>query len=100
MEDIQHAQERATRTGGEQMRAPLRQAQVLALVLRGYPNKDIAEQLNMSIYTARDHVSALLKKYGVKRRAELMALHVSHARLRKVEQSPTSVGLRSTINGT
>ncbi|MFS2161795.1 LuxR C-terminal-related transcriptional regulator [Pseudomonas sp. Pseusp122] len=82
------------------MREPIRRLQVLALVLRGYANKDIAEHLNMSIYTARDHVSVLLKTHGVKRRAELMALHVSNAKMRKIAQPPTSVGLCPNINET
>jgi DNA-binding NarL/FixJ family response regulator len=55
------------------MRVTRRERDVLSLLLRGKTNKQIAEALNMSGYTARDHVSALLKKCGVKTRAELMA---------------------------
>jgi DNA-binding CsgD family transcriptional regulator len=45
-------------------------AQVLA---RGATNKQIASQLQISEYTVRDHVSSLLRKCGVKTRAELVA---------------------------
>ena len=54
-----------------------RECEVLQLVLLGYTNKDIAQQLGISDYTARDHVSALLKKNEVKNRAQLLALHVA-----------------------
>lgn len=45
-------------------RATPREREVLQLVLLGYTNKDIAQQLGISDYTARDHVSALLKRMG------------------------------------
>lgn len=60
-----------------------RESEVLQLVLSGYTNKDIAQQLGISDYTARDHVSALLKKNGVKNRAQLLALHVTSHRKKK-----------------
>lgn len=65
-------------------RATPREREVLQLVLLGYTNKDIAQQLGISDYTARDHVSALLKKNGVKNRAQLMALHVAFPRKKKL----------------
>jgi DNA-binding NarL/FixJ family response regulator len=53
-----------------------REKEVLQLVLKGCTNKDIALNLGISDYTARDHVCALLKKAGVKNRAQLMASYL------------------------
>ncbi|MEB0043717.1 MULTISPECIES: LuxR C-terminal-related transcriptional regulator [unclassified Pseudomonas] len=58
------------------MRVTRRERDVLALLLCGKTNKQIAEALSISDYTARDHVSSLLKKNGVKTRAALMAQHM------------------------
>lgn len=50
-----------------------RQHQVLELLLQGHSNKLIARQLDITESTVKEYVSALLKKFDVKRRAELMA---------------------------
>lgn len=65
------------------LRTTPREHEVLRLVLQGYTNKDIAQHLGISDYTARDHVSALLKKNQVKSRAQLLALHVMAPRKKK-----------------
>ncbi|MDB6047326.1 MAG: LuxR family transcriptional regulator [Pseudomonas sp.] len=64
------------------MRVTRRERDVLALLLRGNTNKQIAEALNISGYTARDHVSSLLKKSGVKTRAALMAQFMAKQKAR------------------
>lgn len=86
MQEREHKRERANIT------TP-RESEVLKLVLLGYTNKDIAQQLGISDYTARDHVSALLKKSEVKNRAQLMALHVALPCKRRTRLTPTSDGL-------
>lgn len=63
--------------GLKPMRVTRRERDVLSLLLRGKTNKQIAEALGISGYTARDHVSSLLKKSGVKTRAALMAQYMS-----------------------
>ena len=63
--------------GLKPMRVTRRERDVLSLLLRGKTNKQIAEALGISGYTARDHVSSLLKKNGVKTRAALMAQYMS-----------------------
>lgn len=73
MHEREHKRKRARR-------ATPRESEVLQLVLKGYTNKDIAQQLGISDYTARDHVSALLKKNEVRNRAQLLALYVPVAR--------------------
>lgn len=65
-----------------------REHEVLRLVLLGFTNKDIALHLGISDYTARDHVSALLKKNQVKSRAQLLALHVTAPRKQKNANTP------------
>ncbi|GAC1361998.1 MAG: response regulator transcription factor [Ktedonobacteraceae bacterium] len=55
-----------------------REREVLALVARGYTNKQIAEALSLSEKTARNHVSHILEKLGFSRRSEAAAYAVEH----------------------
>ncbi len=55
-----------------------REREVLALVARGYTNKQIAEKLFVSEKTARNHVSHILEKLGLSRRSEAAAYAVEH----------------------
>ncbi|MGO2450112.1 LuxR C-terminal-related transcriptional regulator [Pseudomonas taetrolens] len=55
-----------------------REMDVLDWLMQGYANKEIAQRLNISCFTVRDHVSSLLFKYGVESR---MALMVAVSRL-------------------
>ena len=75
------------------MWATFREQEVLGLLLQGCTNKEIAQQLCISGYTVRDHVSSLLRKNHVKTRAELMAHCVSQLMGRQMRLPPTSVGL-------
>ncbi len=70
-------------TGGIQAQAPgdeltEREREVLALIARGYTNKQIAETLVVSEKTARNHVSHILEKLGLSRRSEAAAFAVEH----------------------
>ncbi len=47
-----------------------RQTDVLALLLRGYSNKLIARELNLSVETVKDHVAAVLRTLGVNSRTQ------------------------------
>ncbi len=51
-----------------------REREVLALMVEGMTNPEIAEQLNISRSTARAHVSQILSKLGVTNRAEAITL--------------------------
>ncbi len=51
-----------------------RQRQVLEALLDNLSNKEIANKLNMSERTAKFHVSSLLSRFGVQRRADLILL--------------------------
>ena len=55
-----------------------REREVLALVARGYTNKQIAEALFVTEKTARNHVSHILEKLGLSRRSEAAAFAVEH----------------------
>ena len=47
-----------------------RQAEVLALLLKGLPNKLIARELKLSVETVKDHVAAVLRALGVSTRTQ------------------------------
>ncbi len=55
-----------------------REREVLALVARGYTNKQIADKLFVSEKTARNHVSHILEKLGLSRRSEAAAFAVEN----------------------
>ena len=47
-----------------------RQSQVMALLLKGLPNKLIARELKVSVETVKDHVAAVLQALGVSSRTQ------------------------------
>ncbi len=55
-----------------------REREVLALVARGYTNKQIADALYVTEKTARNHVSHILEKLGLSRRSEAAVYAVEH----------------------
>jgi NarL family two-component system response regulator LiaR len=55
-----------------------REREVLALVVEGLSNLQIARKLDISLSTARFHVSTILSKVGAANRAEAAALAVKH----------------------
>lgn len=70
-------------TSGSQTQAPggeltEREREVLALIARGYTNKQIANTLIVTEKTARNHVSHILEKLGLARRSEAAAFAVEH----------------------
>ncbi len=50
-----------------------RQGEILALVLRGLPNKRIALNLSLSESTVKEHLTGVFERLGVKSRVEVMA---------------------------
>lgn len=63
-----------------------REREVLQAVLENLSNKEIAGQLNISERTAKFHVSNLLAKFGVQRRADLILMCFKGASLGSVDQ--------------
>lgn len=66
--DASNGQQYQTRTPAGRMTP--RQKDVLELMNKGYSNKEIAENLNLSISTVKAHTSAILTALGVKNRTQ------------------------------
>jgi DNA-binding CsgD family transcriptional regulator len=49
-----------------------REAEVVALVLRGYGNRDIAQTLGITAATAKKHLTSIFNKVGVDSRTQLL----------------------------
>ena len=47
-----------------------REEEVLILIAKGYRNKEIADNLKISIYTVQNHIQDLFRKMGVRNRTE------------------------------
>jgi two-component system response regulator DevR len=58
------------------VRMSRREQEVVELLMQNLSNKEIGSKLHMSERTAKFHVSNLLAKYGVQRRADLILLFV------------------------
>lgn len=55
-----------------------REREVMALMVEGLNNNEIAERVYLSVSTVKFHVSAILSKLGVTNRIEAVALAVQH----------------------
>ncbi len=55
-----------------------RELEVLALLVKGFSNPEIAERLVVSRATVKVHISSILSKLGVSKRAEAIALAIQH----------------------
>ena len=62
------------------VRMSRREQEVAELLLQNLSNKEIGSKLHMSERTAKFHVSNLLAKYGVQRRADLILLFIQSER--------------------
>jgi len=60
-----------------------RQGQVLAMMLKGLPNKRIALNLSLSEQTVKEHVTGILERLGARNRIEV----ITKLRGRKLEGS-------------
>jgi DNA-binding NarL/FixJ family response regulator len=67
-----------------ELRLTPRQGEILALVLRGLPNKRIALMLGLSESTVKEHLSGILERLGVKTRVEIL----THLRGRRLVLEP------------
>lgn len=70
---VEHAQPSAAQLQPrtlEEMGLTPRQTEVLALLLKGLPNKLIARELNISVETVKDHVAAVLRALNVSSRTQ------------------------------
>lgn len=84
-----------------------REREVLALVVEGMSNLQIARQLDISLSTARSHVSTILSKLAAANRAEAAALavkhelvaHTGHSYRDTTGQKPDVLAQQSRYNG-
>jgi DNA-binding NarL/FixJ family response regulator len=56
----------------EEARLTPKEREVLTLMLRRYTNAEISSELYISLYTAKNHVSSILRKLGLKSRRDLV----------------------------
>ncbi len=68
-----------------------REREVLQAVLENLSNKEIAGQLNISERTAKFHVSNLLAKFGVQRRADLILMYFKGPSFGSVDHQQSSL---------
>jgi two-component system, NarL family, response regulator LiaR len=55
-----------------------RELEVMNLMAKGLSNTQIAETLNISVFTVKNHVSSILSKMGVSSRTEAVAWQLQH----------------------
>jgi DNA-binding CsgD family transcriptional regulator len=53
----------------------VRQHEILQLIVKGHTNKEIAEVLQITEGTVKEHTTALFSKLGVRTRAQAAAVH-------------------------
>ncbi|WP_096374509.1 response regulator transcription factor [Pseudomonas chlororaphis] len=61
----------------QKLRITGRERDVICLLANGWSNKQIGQQLGISNYTVRDHVSSMIRKLNVASRVELAVLAVA-----------------------
>jgi DNA-binding NarL/FixJ family response regulator len=71
-----------------------REKEVADALLENLSNKEIANKLNISERTVKFHVSNLLAKFGVGRRADLIVLRYQEASRAMTSISPSGAGTR------
>jgi DNA-binding NarL/FixJ family response regulator len=58
-----------------------REEEILVLLTKGYSNKEIADQISLSIETVRSHLKHIYEKMHVRSRAEAVARYMSAGRV-------------------
>ena len=66
-----------------------RQEEALALIGEGYSDEEIAEALEVTIYTARWHVQQLKKKYRVPHKRDLIPISRNYFLRERLERRRT-----------
>jgi DNA-binding NarL/FixJ family response regulator len=61
-----------------------READVIQGVLKGWANKDIADQLKLSERTVKFHLTRIYKKFGVRSRTQLILKFMSGVQFQSV----------------
>jgi RNA polymerase sigma factor (sigma-70 family) len=66
----QMEQNRQVKKATDKMGLTLRQQKLMKLVAKGMTNKEIAEELHLSEYTVKNHMSRILKQLDAENRSE------------------------------
>lgn len=69
---------RSTPLAGERTRLTPRELEVLQLICKGLPNREIAAQLNLSANTIAVHRANIMNTLGVHKTAELVTYAITH----------------------
>ena len=72
-----------------------REKQVAALIARGFSNKDISAELEVSYSTVKNHVSSILKKLDLDHRTQIAVYAISRATVMRKQESTKGVVLNS-----
>jgi DNA-binding NarL/FixJ family response regulator len=70
---VDHALRKGTREFRGAIRMTKREKEIIALIADGLSNKDIAQQLNIEIYTVKSHVHNILEKLALHSRLQISA---------------------------
>ena len=62
-------------------RITAREREIVALIVAGFSNKDIARELDIAVHTVKTHVHNILEKLDVRNRLQLAALMRTHRSL-------------------
>ena len=87
----------ATDPGAYLRRLSNRQTHVLFLVCKGFRNREIAEQLDLSVRIVKACVGELLLIFDVSNRTELAGMLISESRLFQFE-NPLAPGIHQTAS--
>ena len=73
-----------------------RQQQVLALLVNGYSNKEIADDLGLRFYTVSTHIKNIYRKLGVRKRTDAVVAALNGGYLKAIENQVP--GLRRALS--
>lgn len=74
---VVHAFQKPTAPAGQKIELSQREAEILGLLSKGFANKEIADQLNISYQTVKVHVKHIYEKLHVRSRSEALMKFVS-----------------------
>jgi DNA-binding NarL/FixJ family response regulator len=81
--------------GAKTMGLTRRELEVIAAVVEGQVNKDIAQTFHISEYTVKHHLTRIFDKLGVSNRVELAMFAVNHELVKMAEGLRTEESLNS-----
>jgi two-component system nitrate/nitrite response regulator NarL len=68
----------STRTEGRTFGLTARELEIIAAVVAGYTNKDIAQRFSISEHTVKNHLTNIFDKLGLSNRLELLLYALEH----------------------